>query len=119
MNVMLWIVQLVLALVFIMSGVLKAFQYKQAKEYMDWVGDVPKGVVIFLGFAEILGGVGLLFPMALGVLPIFTPIAAFALAILMLFAAIFHYHRKEIHTIPINVILLFIALFITIGRLYF
>ncbi len=109
MNIVLWIVQLALALIFIMAGVLKVFQYGKAKESMSWVNDVPKGFVIFLGFVEILGAMGLVLPIALGILPFLTPLAALALAIIMVFAAIFHYNRKEFQIIPINIVLLFIS----------
>lgn len=118
MNVVLLIVQLGLGLIFVMAGVLKAFEYKKAKERISWVNDVPKGFVIFLGYVEIVGSMGILLPIGLGMSPFITPLAAFGLALVMVFAAIFHYNRKEFYMIPVNFILLLIALFIAIGRLY-
>ncbi|BDH61945.1 hypothetical protein MTP04_20750 [Lysinibacillus sp. PLM2] len=119
MNVVLWIFQVTLALLFIMAGLIKALQYIKAKEAMAWVSDVPKGLVIFVGYAELLGAIGLILPMALGTLEFLTPVAGFAFAFIMLFAAIFHVNRKEYETIPMIFILLFISLFIGIGRLFF
>jgi len=119
MDVLLLIVQLGLGLIFVMAGVLKAFEYNKAKERMDWVSDVPKGMVIFLGYVEIVGAMGLLLPISLRMSPFIAPFAALGLAVIMVFAAIFHHSRKEFYMIPINLILLLIALFIAISRLYF
>lgn len=119
MNSVLWILQVGLMLIFVMDGVLKAFQYKVAKDNIPWIRDVPKVLVIFIGYVEIIAGLGLVIPIVFENLMFITPIASFIFVILMFFASIFHYNRKEYLDIPFNITLLLMALFVTIGRLYF
>ncbi|NOU97419.1 hypothetical protein GC093_29940 [Paenibacillus sp. LMG 31456] len=67
MNIALWIVQGLLALMFITAGTMKAFQYEKAKTSLPWVKDSSKGLVTFIGVSELLGGLGLILPQATGV----------------------------------------------------
>ncbi|GKS14920.1 hypothetical protein YDYSY3_59200 [Paenibacillus chitinolyticus] len=117
MNVVLWIVQGILALGFIYSGWLKAFQYEAAKASWTWVSDVPKALVFFIGLAELLGVLGLILPQATKIVPVLTPTAAAGLAAIVLFGAVFHIMRGEHKEIVVNIIFLAFALFVAIGRL--
>ncbi|MEJ1715093.1 DoxX family protein, partial [Escherichia coli] len=74
MNIALWIVQILLALMFLMAGSTKAFSYEKAKTSLPWVKDSSKGLVSLIGLAELLGGIGLILPYSLGIAPILTPI---------------------------------------------
>ncbi len=116
MNIALWIVQGVLGLAFIVFGSMKAFQYEKAKTVLPWAKDSSKGLVTFIGAAELLGGIGLILPYAAGILPSLTAVAAFALGLIMLLAAVFHAKRKENQAIEINIILLALAIFVAVGR---
>ncbi|MNI25808.1 hypothetical protein D3C73_794840 [compost metagenome] len=116
MNIALWIVQGLLALMFLSAGMMKAFQYEKAKATLPWVKDSSKGFVTFIGLSELLGGLGLIIPYAIGVIPSLTPIAALALAVVMLLAAVFHAKRKEYQGIAMNIILLALTVFVAIGR---
>jgi len=116
MNVVLWIVQVVLAAMFLYAGITKAFQYEKAKEKMAWVKDVSKGLVICIGVAELLGGLALLLPGLFGFWQALVPLAALGLAIIMLLAAGFHVKRKENQAIITNVVLLVLAAFVAYGR---
>ena len=51
--------------------------------------------MVFIGIAEVLGAAGLVLPMATGVLPWLTPLAAIGLAINVLMAAGFHVRADE------------------------
>ncbi|MDR7238025.1 DoxX family protein [Neobacillus drentensis] len=116
MNIGLWIVQIILGLAFIMAGSMKAFQYEKAKASMPWVKESAKSLVIFIGVAELLGGIGLIVPYAIGIAPILTPIAALALGVVMILAVGFHLKRKENQAIGMNIIFLAAAIFVAIGR---
>lgn len=116
MNVVLWIVQGILVVGFIYSGWLKAFKYEKAKTSWTWVKDVPKGLVFFIGLAELIGALGLILPQATKIAPVLTPIAAVGLAAVVLFGAIFHIRRKEYRDIGVNIVFLALALFVAIGR---
>ena len=117
MNVALWIVQILLGLMFLLAGSMKAFSYEKAKANLPWVKDSTKGLVTFIGVAELLGGLGLILPYAFGIAPILTPIAALGLGVVMILAAGFHVKRKEFQGIGMNIILLALALFVAVGRM--
>jgi uncharacterized membrane protein YphA (DoxX/SURF4 family) len=117
MNIALWVVQIILGLAFIMFGSMKTFQYEKAKASLPWVKDYSKGFVTFIGVSELLGGLGLILPYAIGIAPILTPIAALGLGLVMLLAAGFHAKRKENQAIGMNIIFLALAIFVAIGRL--
>jgi uncharacterized membrane protein YphA (DoxX/SURF4 family) len=116
MNIVLWVVQGLLALMFLSAGMMKAFQYEKAQASLPWVKDSSKGFVTFVGVAELLGGLGLILPLALGIVPVLTPIAALALAVVMLLAAIFHAKRGEYKGIGMNIVLLALLVFVGISR---
>jgi len=116
MNIALWAIQGILALMFIAAGSMKAFQYEKAKTSLPWVKEYSRGYVAFIGISEVLGGIGLIVPFATGIAPVLTSIAAIALAFIMILAAVFHTKRKEYQGLVMNIILLALAVFIAIGR---
>lgn len=83
MNIALWIVQALLALVFIASGVMK---FVMSVEKMNEQAPVALsgGLIHFIGVCEILGGVGLILPALLRIKPGLTPLAAVCLIIIMI-----------------------------------
>jgi putative oxidoreductase len=118
MNIVLWIVQGLVALAFLFAGSGKAFQpLDKLAQRMTWVSAAPPALVRFIGASEMLGAVGLILPAALHILPWLTVAAAIGLALVMLLAAVFHTSRKEYPHIGLNVVLLLLVVFITVGRL--
>ena len=83
---------------------------------LPWAAQVPEALVRFIGVAEVLGAVGLILPSLLRIQPKLTPIAAVGLALVMLFAVVFHISRGETPMIGMNFILIAIAAFIAWGR---
>ncbi len=118
MNIALWIVQVMLGAMFIFAGVTKAFRYGHAHATLPWVKDVPRGMTTFIGISELLGGLGLVLPAITRILPWLTPLAAAALALVMLLAAGFHTSRKEWSGIAFNTVLLVLAVFVAYGRFF-
>lgn len=92
-NVVLWSVQVLLALFFFAGGAPKVF----GKGFDNWVGfsDLPRPLVILIGSAEVLGAVGLVLPMSTGVMPWLTPLSAVGLAVTVLMASGFHIRGAE------------------------
>ena len=117
MNIVLWILQVLLALAFLMAGTTKAFAYERAKTQMKWVAAVPRGLVTFIGMAELLGAIGLILPALTGILPWLTSLAAAGLVTVMALAIGFHATRREYPTIPANAVLGVLAAFVAYGRL--
>lgn len=118
MNIALWVVQALLAVAYLLAGVMKATQpLDSLGKSMRWVKDVPPGLVRFIGVAEFLGAIGLILPLVTGILPGLTVAAAACLVIVQVAAAIFHLSRSEASPVPMNLVLLILALFVTYGRL--
>ena len=87
---------------------------------IKWPGFPPcrKGLFVFIGVCEGLGGIGLIVPAMTRVAPRLTPITAAGLAIIMILAAGFHIARGEYSFfLPINLVLGGVAAFIAYGRL--
>jgi uncharacterized membrane protein YphA (DoxX/SURF4 family) len=116
MNIALWIVQVLLAGMFLMAGAMKAFQYERAKASLPWVKDVPRELTTFIGIAELLGGLGLLLPAITGILPWLTPLAGAGLALVIILAIGFHASRREPQAIGFNAVLFILAAFVAYGR---
>jgi uncharacterized membrane protein YphA (DoxX/SURF4 family) len=115
MNVVLWILQVLLGLMFIFAGSIKAFQYEQAKKQMSFVSHVSPGLVAFIGIAELLGGIGLILPALTGTLTWLTPLAGAGLALAMLLAVGFHIQRSDGQIAP-SAVLFVLTAFIAYGR---
>ncbi|WP_342476435.1 DoxX family protein [Paenibacillus sp. FSL H7-0350] len=115
MNIVLWVLQIVLGAGFLYSGWLKAFQLDSARAAWSWVNDVPQGVVMGIGIAELLGVLGLILPMALRILPQLTPLAAMGLAAAACSGLVFHLLRGE-SNVWINIIFIVLAAIIADGR---
>ncbi|MET9994859.1 DoxX family protein [Streptomyces mutabilis] len=118
MNVTLWIIASILAVAFLLAGLMKAGQPKEklAASGMAWVEDYSAGAVKAIGAVEVLGALGLVLPAAFDIAPILVPLAATGLAITMLGAAIVHGRRKENQMIGANVVLLLLAAVVAWGR---
>mgnify|MGYP001308344221 CR=1 FL=1 len=117
MTIALWIIQVVLALAYLMAGSLKAFRpLDELAKRMPWVSAVPGGLVRFIGVAELLGAVGLILPALTGVLPWLTPLAAVGLVVVQVLAGGFHLSRGEYRNVPVNAALLVLAIVVAYGR---
>jgi len=117
MNVFLWILQIVLAVMFAMAGVIKTTGSKEKlAEKLPWVEDFSLGTVRFIGVMELLGALGLILPAAFGVAPVLTPLAATGLAVVMVLAMGTHARRREPSAIAFNAVLLVVAVVIAWGR---
>jgi hypothetical protein len=96
--VILWAIQVLLAVVFGAAGTLKLLRSKAqlaANPHMGWAQSVPEAQIRLLGAAEVLGAIGLVVPMATGIAPFLTRAAAVCLATLMGGAVATHALRRE------------------------
>ena len=117
MNIVLWVVQGLLAAAFLMAGSNKLMRSKeQLKPMMAWVEDFSPQTLRIIGAVEVLGAIGLLLPAATGILPVLTPLAAVGWGLTMLGAAATHLRRTEYPLIGVNAVLLLLALFVAYGR---
>ncbi len=117
MNTALWILQGVLAALFLTAGWLKVTKTREKLEtFMPWVQHYATPVVRRVGVAEILGAIGLIVPAAFDVVPWLTPVAASGLALLMALAGIHHVRKGEWSEASFNVVLFAGTLFVAIFR---
>jgi uncharacterized membrane protein YphA (DoxX/SURF4 family) len=117
MRIALWIAQGLLAAMYLMAGIMKTFQTAKMRPTLPWTQGRSDGFVRFVGAAELLGAAGLILPLATGILPWLTPMAAIGLSLIQLLA-IFSEHlpKKEYNVIPVNAVLLALSVFVVIGR---
>ncbi len=118
MNTFLWIIQGILAAVFMMTGIMKLVQKKEAMaDKMGFVEDYSQKQVTGIGVLELMGAMGVILPWATGILPWLTPLAAVGLAMTMVGAFLTHLRRKELIPMGImNIILFSMAALVAIGR---
>jgi len=109
-NVVLWVVQAVLAAMFVLSGLSKLVQQKEtlADKY-EWMRDFSAPTVRVIGALEVLGGIGL-------VVPVLAPLAATGLAVLMALAAALHVRRREARGVAVTAVLLVLTALVAWGR---
>jgi uncharacterized membrane protein len=117
-NVALWLVQGLLALVFGASGVVKATRDRKRlfDDGITWVEDFPAWAVRAIGILEILAAVGLVLPALTGIAPVLSPLAAVGIALLMVGAAVVHGRRGEIAFLGVIAVLFVAAAFVAWGR---
>jgi uncharacterized membrane protein len=117
MNVVLWIVQGLLAAMFVMAGIPKTTQSRDKLiKRLPWVNDVSTPTVRLIGVAELAGALGLILPAATGIATVLTPLAATGLAVIMLGAIVVHARRREPQAIAFTAVLLIAAALVVWGR---
>ncbi|XAS70137.1 DoxX family protein [Micrococcaceae bacterium Sec5.1] len=118
MNITLWIITAILALLFLAAGTMKIVQPKAklAASGQGWVEDFSDGTVKGIGSLEVLAALGLILPALAGVATVLVPTAAIGLAVLMLGAAITHGRRGEKPNVIFNVAIVILAAGVAIAR---
>ena len=116
MDTILWIAQVVLAFLFLLFGVTHLTRRESMRERVPWMWALPREAMLIIGILDILGAIGLILPAVTRIQPWLTPLAALCLAVLMVFAIVFHIRRGEFRNIALNVILGLLAAFVAWGR---
>ena len=113
LTVVLWIVQALLALVFLFSGGSKLVM---SIEEMTKDVALPGAFLRFLGVAELAGGLGLILPGLLGIRPGLTPLAAACLVIIMIGATVITATTMGVGMALIPLAVGLLAAFVAYGR---
>jgi len=117
LNVTLWLVQLLLAITFVGTGLWKlSTPIVELAKLMPWMGQVSANFLYLTAAADIAVGLGVLLPSLLRIKPGLTVLAGYGGALLMACAVAFHLFRGEPESTPFNVLLLLLALFVAWGR---
>ena len=118
MNIVLWIIQVLLALLFLFSGGMKLVV---APEVLQSMGS-PNQIVLpglflrFIGVCEVLGGLGLILPGLLRIRPGLTPLAAAGLVIIMIGATALSFAADGITAAIIPFVTGVLSAFVAYGR---
>ncbi|MCZ7374446.1 DoxX family protein [Micromonospora sp. WMMC250] len=101
MNLVLWIIQILLAAIFGGVGVAKLTQPKEKlHETMGWTRAATPIQVKVIGALELLAAAGLVLPALTGIATVLTPLAALGLVIIMIGGIVVHLHGVRTETVP-------------------
>jgi uncharacterized membrane protein YphA (DoxX/SURF4 family) len=113
LNIILWVLQVLLAVVFLAHGWLflspPATMAEQMKAF-------PPALRILIGAAEVLAAIGLILPGITRILPSLVSSAAAGLAIVMISATVLHIARGELSSAAVTAVLLALASFVAYMR---
>src|SRR5262245_24149026 len=110
MHRLLWVVQVLLALLFLFAGGTKLVM--PAAELTAQT-PLPAAFLRFIGVMEILGGLGLVLPGMLHIRPVLTPLAAAGLSIIMIGAVIVTIQTMGLALAALPFVIGVLALFVT------
>jgi uncharacterized membrane protein YphA (DoxX/SURF4 family) len=119
MNTLIWIAQILLAAIFLFTGATKLIAYERLMRKVEsrskgLPAGVSRGLAAFIGLAEIAGALGVVAPVPLLPDHLLVRAAASGLALIMVFAGIYHLRRHEEAAPAVSLFLL--ALFVIVGR---
>ena len=114
MNIVLWILQVLLAVAFFAHGWLFLAPPAEIAAQMD--ASLPRWFQLFMGVAEVLAAVGLTLPGLTRILPWLVTWAAAGIMIVMVSATIYHLMRGENTSAAITLLLLVMATYVAYMR---
>jgi uncharacterized membrane protein YphA (DoxX/SURF4 family) len=113
MTIALWVVQVLLAALFMVAGVAKLVMTLEA---MQGPVSLPGWFLRFLGVVEVLGALGLILPGLLRIKPGLTPLAACGLVIIMIGATVISLIGGDPKSAMLTVVVGLLAAFVAYGR---
>ena len=117
MNILLWVLQGLAAVLYGASGVMKAFMFDKVSEGIPSFGALPRGAWKALGILELICAVGLIVPGTLHRHPMLTVVAAAVLTVESLVFIWVHVQYRETTTIVLSAVLGLVMAFIVYGRM--
>jgi hypothetical protein len=117
MNILLWVLQVLAALLYGASGVMKVFMFDKVSKDVPSFGALPREAWMALGILELVCTVGLIVPAAFHWKPALTVVAATVLAIESLVFIGVHAKYREIAPIVMSGVLGLLMAFIAYGRM--
>jgi uncharacterized membrane protein len=117
MNILLWVFQVLAALLYTASGIMKAFMFDKVSRDVPSFGALPREAWMTLGVLELVCTVGLIVPAAFRWQPSLTVAAATILAIESLVFIGVHAKYREIGPIIMCGVLGLVMAFVAYGRM--
>ena len=116
MNILLWILQGLAALLYGASGVMKLFLFEKISGDVPSFGELPRSAWAVLGALELCCVVGLIIPGVLHARSSLTAIAATALALESLIFIWVHLQYREVPSIVMSAVLGLLMAVVAYGR---
>lgn len=117
MNIFLWVLQVLTALLYAASGVMKAFMFDTVSVGVPSFGALPREAWMTLGILELVCVAGLIVPAAFHWNPTLTVVAAAVLTIESLVFVWVHIQYREVPQIIMSGTLGLLMAFIAYGRM--
>src|SRR3954469_19650373 len=117
MNILLWVLQALAALLYTASGVMKIFMFDKISADQPSFGALPRGAWMVLGILELVCVIGLIVPSTFHWHPKLTVLAAAILAIESLVFIGVHVKYGETTPIIMSAVLGLLMVFIAYGRM--
>lgn len=117
MHILLWVLQILAALLYAASGMMKVFMFEKVSNDVPSFGALPRNAWAALGILELICVVGLIVPAAFHWMPEVTVAAAALLAIESLVFIGVHMKYRETGTLVMCVVLGLLMAFIAYGRM--
>ncbi|NKZ10506.1 DoxX family protein [Mycolicibacterium septicum DSM 44393] len=99
MHTTLWIITIIAAAAYVAGGASLLFmsreKYRSLGSNQHWVDDFGDGHLTAIATIKLVGAIGLVLPVAVGIAPVLTPVAACGLALFMAGAATTRFRRSE------------------------
>jgi hypothetical protein len=114
MNILLWVLQVLLALAFFAHGGFMIFPPAAMVDQIN--ASLPRWFQLFLGVAEVLAAVGLTLPGLTRIQPWLVSWAAAGIMLVMICATVFHLTRGEVSSAITTIVLLAMATFVAYIR---
>jgi uncharacterized membrane protein YphA (DoxX/SURF4 family) len=118
MNILLWILQVLAALLYSASGVMKVFMFDKVSRDVPSFGALPRAAWLALGVLELVCMVTLILPAVFHWYPVLTVVAAAVLAIESLVFVAVHAKYREMAPIIMSGALGLLMAFIAYGRMF-
>jgi len=117
MNILLWVLQVLAALLYGASGVMKVFMFDKISQDVPSFGALPREAWMTLGILELVCTVGLIVPAAFHWQPRLTILAATVLAVESLVFVGVHVKYREVAPTILSGVLGLLMAFIAYGRM--
>ena len=117
MNTLLWVLQVLAALLYASSGVMKVFMFEKISQDVPSFGALPRKAWLALGILELVCTIGLIAPAAFHWRPQLTILAATLLAIESLAFVWVHVKYNEMMPLIMSGVLGLLMAFVAYGRM--
>jgi uncharacterized membrane protein YphA (DoxX/SURF4 family) len=118
MNILLWVLQILAALLYLSSGIMKVFMFDKVSHDVPSFGALPRNAWTILGIIELVCTVALIVPDAFHWQPSLTILAAALLAAESLIFVWVHIKYREVAPTILSAVLGLLLAFIACGRMF-